>query len=438
MSLSQEDFLNTYRFQAQEEAELFDAFAEKSPYVNLCQVSAWGKVKDTWKSFRIALWKGDSICATALMLVRSLPLGLKLAYVPRGPLLAYEDAELLRFFVRQLKDFAKQEGCFLLKIDPPIEKNRIYMHKGKVTEPQEQGKLWEKVKGLLSAEGFVHQGFHSDLHSTIQPRFQAVILKEDWKNFKSSSVKSYVKLAQRSHVKAELATTEGALGKENLKQFHRCIQSTEQRQGIRLRNLAYFEKISEAFGSRDQVRLFLAHLDDKALLQSLETELEEMLQKGEDGGFTNEKKQAEFRENLEFLKKKYAMFKKSLEQLGKEDFSEKGVALASNLCLASGDTVEMLYAGTRTEFVKLYAQYLSYCHCFDTLFEQGYRLVNLGGISGDFKDGLSGFKGRFSPCIFEYLGEFDYTISPTQAWLYQAMLKGRELYLRLRKGLKKS
>ena len=35
------------------------------------------------------------------------------------------------------------------------------------------------------------------------------------------------------------------------------------------------------------------------------------------------------------------------------------------------------------------------------------EFVTMGGVDGDFQDGLSEFKSNFAPYIREYIGEFD-------------------------------
>lgn len=424
--MQEKNQMSGVHFVVDEKEECFDAFVEQSPYTNLCQMSAWAKVKENWKSYRLALWKEEKLCATALLLIRSLPLGLKFAYVPRGPILDYENQELLGEFVRFIKDFAKKEKCFVLKIDAPIVKNKIYLGKEK-QESKETSLLWEKVKERLEKEAFQHQGFLSDLHSTLQPRFQAVILKEDWQNNKKSNLRPYLNIAKRSAVHTREAVLEEDVQRAKaLDDFCSCIESTEKRQGISLRNRAYFEKIVRVFGKK--AKLFVADFSPKAFLASLKQEKENLKQRLMSEGLTNPQKIKELEEKTQNLEKKILKFE-NLLQGEKSDV----LALASNLCLLSGPTAEMLYAGTRSEFVKLYAQYASYCYCFDSLFEQGYHFVNLGGISGDFKDGLSGFKGHFSPCIFEFLGEFDAVLSPWQWKMYQILLK---MHSFLRKGLR--
>lgn len=44
----------------------------------------------------------------------------------------------------------------------------------------------------------------------------------------------------------------------------------------------------------------------------------------------------------------------------------------------------------------------------------------MGGVDGDFKDGLSEFKSNFAPIVREYIGEFDL---PVHRLLYVIAIK---------------
>lgn|SRR5699024_9936759 len=75
-----------------------------------------------------------------------------------------------------------------------------------------------------------------------------------------------------------------------------------------------------------------------------------------------------------------------------------------------GKECEMLYAGSNDDFMNFRPQYLLYLTQFEYAFSHGYEFVTMGGIDGDFKDGLSQFKSNFNPVIREYIGEFDLPI----------------------------
>lgn len=68
---------------------------------------------------------GDCVVAAAMLLVRGLPVPgissrLGAAYVPKGPLLNWEDGNLRGRVLKDLADFARSKGAIFLKIDPDI------------------------------------------------------------------------------------------------------------------------------------------------------------------------------------------------------------------------------------------------------------------------------------------------------------------------------
>lgn len=92
------------------------------PGPHILQTHEWGdfKAQFGWTPVRRE-WPG----AAAQMLVRRIPLqGLSaraaIAYVPKGPLLDWQDAALRRSVLRDLIQEARKQGAFLLKIDPEV------------------------------------------------------------------------------------------------------------------------------------------------------------------------------------------------------------------------------------------------------------------------------------------------------------------------------
>ena len=79
-------------------------------------------------------------------------MGLKLCYSPRGFLLDYEDKEAVAQFAKGIKDYAKSQGAFAVKLDPfVLNSDRWGM------DPQ-------AALSNLQAAGFVHKGFGKSLH----------------------------------------------------------------------------------------------------------------------------------------------------------------------------------------------------------------------------------------------------------------------------------
>lgn len=102
----------------------WDAFVEAHPDAHVLQTAAWGALKGAfgWSAGRVALADGGGrIAAGALVLYRALPLRLgTVAYVPRGPLVDWDDAAQVRTLMDALDRAARRRRAALLKLEPPL------------------------------------------------------------------------------------------------------------------------------------------------------------------------------------------------------------------------------------------------------------------------------------------------------------------------------
>ncbi|UNT93967.1 aminoacyltransferase [Allobaculum sp. Allo2] len=76
---------------------------QSSPLCNLLQSYNWAAVKSNWDHLHCGLYKNDTLCATALVLIKALPFGFTMMYIPRGPILDYDDPEVIKQFFDGLK-----------------------------------------------------------------------------------------------------------------------------------------------------------------------------------------------------------------------------------------------------------------------------------------------------------------------------------------------
>ena len=112
----------------------YDQFVKDHELANVLQSSAWEKVKSDWNYERLGVYEGENLLAVASILIKSLPLGYKMFYIPRGPILDYRDTELLSFVIQSIKSYARSKRAIFVTFDPSIclsqslinqEKNRI-------------------------------------------------------------------------------------------------------------------------------------------------------------------------------------------------------------------------------------------------------------------------------------------------------------------------
>jgi peptidoglycan pentaglycine glycine transferase (the first glycine) len=103
--------------------EVWDSFAERQGG-HLLQTSRWGRLKRAfgWGDAIVALEQDGTIVAGALVLYRRLPLGLgTIAYVPRGPIVDWENQALVESLLVALDEAARRRRAILLKLEPDVE-----------------------------------------------------------------------------------------------------------------------------------------------------------------------------------------------------------------------------------------------------------------------------------------------------------------------------
>ncbi|MRS02963.1 peptidoglycan bridge formation glycyltransferase FemA/FemB family protein, partial [bacterium] len=102
------------------------------PNSHVLQTSQWAEVKSEvgWRAHPLT-WKNekDEIVAAANILVRTVkPLGfgpkMAIGYIPRGPMLDWQDAGLRQKVMTEIEKFTREQGLIFMKIDPVLELGR--------------------------------------------------------------------------------------------------------------------------------------------------------------------------------------------------------------------------------------------------------------------------------------------------------------------------
>lgn len=96
-------------------AQEHDQFVKQHQQVNLLQSSSWAAVKNQWQNERIGIFQGDNQVASMSLLIKPLPLGMTMIYIPRGPVMDYTNAELVAFTIKTLKAYGKKKRALLIK-----------------------------------------------------------------------------------------------------------------------------------------------------------------------------------------------------------------------------------------------------------------------------------------------------------------------------------
>lgn len=157
--------------------EEHDTFVIQHPQVNLLQSSSWAKIKDNWGNERLGFYKNGELVAVASILIKKLPLGYTMMYIPRGPIMDYQDKDLVKFVMKSLKQFGSCRRSVFIKFDPSLILKQYPIDKSS-KEFTDSRTTIEAIQNLKSAN-CQWSGRTKAMAETIQPRYQANrILKE--------------------------------------------------------------------------------------------------------------------------------------------------------------------------------------------------------------------------------------------------------------------
>jgi lipid II:glycine glycyltransferase (peptidoglycan interpeptide bridge formation enzyme) len=215
------------------------------------QTSAWGALKSKygWSAERVGVRAGSltkagtpvadgpnrgTLVAGALVLYRRLPLGVHLAYVPKGPIVDPADERTLRCLYAALHRRCRARRAFMLKVEPDL--------------------WYDASPAPWTGAGFVPSP------QCIQPRRTIVVdlsANEDaiLKRMKSKT-RYNIRLAERKGVQVHEGDADEVTG------FAGLMAITSERNAFGVHVPDYYERAYTLHQPLDAVRLFLATVED--------------------------------------------------------------------------------------------------------------------------------------------------------------------------------
>jgi lipid II:glycine glycyltransferase (peptidoglycan interpeptide bridge formation enzyme) len=244
------------------------------------QTPAWAQVKAEWGSDRVGWYDGKQLVGAGLVLLRQIPRVKRyLAYLPEGPVLdwnAYEPQDVLAPLLEHLR----RMGAFSVKMGPQLVTRRWQAETVKAALA-DAGSGARRLADLppdgtdagalalgerLRALGWRRQESGGAGFGDFQPRyvFQLPLAgrsEEDLLAGFNQLWRRNIRKAAKDGVVVGRGTV------EDLPAFHRLYVETAQRDGFTPRPLAYFQRMFRAMTAEDpdRLRLYLAHHEDQLL-----------------------------------------------------------------------------------------------------------------------------------------------------------------------------
>jgi len=383
----------TYKFNLDTNIQAFDEFAMNSNQNSLFQNTTWATIKNNWDHLYTSVTKDDEIVGVALVLIRRMPLGLSLFYIPRGPIMDYSNHELVSFYFDNLKKEAKKQHAIALRFDPAII-SRLYMYENRNDDHEYQN---NDVIDYLKSIGAKHKGFTTMIEESTQPRYNAAMTIKE--NVRSTVNRKTIKRVDRC-LKSGVKKFEGV---EYIDDFATAMHYTEVRKGVALRNKEYFKHMVDTYG--DHAICLVAKLNLKEEYERISASIKEKeeLLKGE----LTRKKRNLITEELNTQRKE---LEKTKTDLDREDTDE--VITCGILGVYNKNLMELFYMGNNPYYLRTFSSYMLYETCIERCEELGIKRCSFGGIEGTLDDGLTLFKSNWPMEVEEYIGEFNFVLNP--------------------------
>ena len=250
-------------------------YIQSQPSVSFLQTPAWGDVKSDWRAKSLGWFDGAELIGAGLLLTRKLPkLNKFLGYLPEGPDISWSNPTISDNALTALVDFAKSQNIFQLKIGPHVWvrrwncetiKSAIATGEAKSISTLAADEVNDNASTLISqlkATGW-SQPDHGSEFGDFQPRF---VFQLDLHGKSDDELLSgfnqlwrrNIKKAQNSQVRVRIGTF------EDLPMFHDCYVETAKRDGFNPRPLSYFQHMYQSLKAEapERIELFIAEHDD--------------------------------------------------------------------------------------------------------------------------------------------------------------------------------
>ncbi|MBO7561029.1 peptidoglycan bridge formation glycyltransferase FemA/FemB family protein [Candidatus Saccharibacteria bacterium] len=406
----------------------FTEFADNHENKSFFQTTKIANIreKNGWKAHFVGVKDKDKILAATMMVEKTTFAGHKTFYAPGGPLIDYENHDLLTFFVTELKKYLKENKAYVFHIDPYYE-------------------LIERDRdGQIVKDGFTHEQAAENLKKL---GFKPLKVSEQPKYLFATDINGRTpdELLEsfKGNTRNKIAKTEKhgikivELKKQDLTRFKKITEETSKRRGFHDKSLDYYETMYDLFGK--EVKFLVAEIDLKdyknrltASLTSLEKELSSLdkelrdAQKSLENPERDQGKDNQLKKKIKRIENSKKPVESAIEDAKKrledaKQIKEDKLDLSAAMFVLYGDEIIYLFSGSYEEYMKFDAQYLIQWYMIKYAAEHGFKRYNFYGIQGlpdpKAKDyGVYEFKRGFGGRVIELLGSYELPISP----LYKA------------------
>lgn len=227
-----------------EEKGTWESFLIEHPEANFLQSWSWGEFHQLFgnKINRVGFYDGEKLLGVMLSVVEDAKRGRYLT-VPGGPIIDWENSDLTKAFVEEVKRFAGDNNCVFVRVRPQLELNDF-------------------SKNLFSKLGFINAPIH--LHAELTLQLDITQSEDELLAQMRKATRYEIKKATNQGVKV---TTSADLSL--IREFYDMQMETAKRQKFVPFPFKFLADQFKVFSENNQALLFRAEFEGKLLAEAL-------------------------------------------------------------------------------------------------------------------------------------------------------------------------
>ncbi len=382
--------------------ERFDEFRESNPYNNYCQTSNYAMLMaETGFEYSYVgyLDNEDNILAAGMFLIKKIS-NFYYAYSPKGFIINYNDADLVKRFVHNICKYFKRKKIIFLKINPEIKIATID-YKNNYERIENDNK---NVLDTLKSLGFMKRKEIEPL-SLLQPKLVALVNLKDYDiNKLDKKVRSNIKRGINNGLEIEVSDA------SKIDILYEFIKNMKDR------SINYYRNAYNSFKKDNLVDLLLVKVDYEKFLIAAKKRVEVEQVKNDELNLklqndANEKNLNEKMNSDKILEE----YKQDVVRATNGLKKEKSTYIAGAIVIKFNKKISIFIAGVDKNYNYLNPNYFLH-HKIMEMYKDDYDILDLNGIANEFNEDskfsrLNKFKMGFNPEIIEYIGELDIIIN---------------------------
>ena len=374
----------------------FHEFASTHPLNNYMQTQKYALVMaDYGYSYDfIGYADGGTIVAATLLLSKTITGKTKYGYAPKGFLVNYYDENVVKNFLKDLREYYFRQDYVFIKFNPEIIiGNTDKAHKYQMTY-NGNVRIIDVLKELNVKRRLEIKEF--DL---IEPKVNAYI---DLKNFNIKNIDRSFRKKIKKCINSGMSLTLGDV--REMDTLYPFLKTK--------RPIAYYRTFYNAFSKDNSVDLLFVKIDFEKRLTLIRTRYEKEQIKNDEYNLLIQKEPTPGNLNKKMSSdKKLEAYKESIIKATESLKKGKEAIVAGAIVVKHFNRVSIIASGYSNEYKYLNPNHFLHYAIIER-YKPYFNYLDMNGMTGKFEEetkykGLDEFKKKWNPTIFEFIGEFD-------------------------------